>query len=202
MLDSGLDSHSAGLCWSHEIGDLIDVYGYIRDEYDRNSMLWALKKTMLFAYYDHIIKNDDNLRRFIGCDYNSFDLTHFRNWNNFEYIFDITHCVGEPELYRSIVRILDKRTKQEVWTIGVYLEWVDECTIKYIKRNKRDFSGPIVCPICGKYTFETNGDDTMCPVCLWWNDIVQNNNLGYKGGENRMNQNEYRANYLAGKPVK
>ena len=59
-----------------------------------------------------------------------------------------------------------------------------------------------VCPICGKHTFESNNTDEQCPVCLWWNDIVQNNEPDYEGGENRMSQNEYRENWLAGKPVR
>lgn len=49
-----------------------------------------------------------------------------------------------------------------------------------------------VCPVCGKHTFKTNNDDTQCPVCFWWNDIVQNCDPDYDGGENSLSLNQYR----------
>ena len=44
--------------------------------------------------------------------------------------------------------------------------------------------------------------DTKCPVCFWWNDIVQNLDPNFEGGENEMSLNEYRKNWLEGKPVR
>ncbi len=58
------------------------------------------------------------------------------------------------------------------------------------------------CPVCGKHTFENNNTDTKCPVCFWWNDIVQNLDPNFEGGENEMSLNEYRKNWLEGKPVR
>ena len=58
------------------------------------------------------------------------------------------------------------------------------------------------CPVCGKHTFKNNDDDTKCPVCFWWNDIVQNTDPNFEGGANEMSLNEYRKNWLNGKPAK
>lgn len=199
LLDHGLSAKSTSVFWNHEIGDLIDVYyDDIHEEFMYNRCMWTIKKLMLLASYDHILKNDEQLRRFIGYDYNSYDIKHFRNWDDFEYIFDTTHCNGTPQLDRSIVRIHEKKTKREVWVFGVYLDWMDNCTVRYVRRNKRDLDSPFVCPICGKHTFKKNGDVSKCPVCLWQNDIVQNCEPSYKNGANKMSQNKYRKNYLAG----
>lgn len=31
-----------------------------------------------------------------------------------------------------------------------------------------------ICPAFGKHTFANNNTDEKCPVCHWWNEIVQN----------------------------
>lgn len=58
------------------------------------------------------------------------------------------------------------------------------------------------CHVCGKHTFANNNTDEKCPVCYWWNDILQNTYPDYDGGENEMSLNEYRRNWLEGKPCK
>ncbi len=63
-------------------------------------------------------------------------------------------------------------------------------------------SKQVRCPICEKHTFEDEGDFAICPVCSWENDNVQYHDPDYDGGANEMSQNEYRKNWLAGKPVR
>ena len=71
------------------------------------------------ASYDHILSNDKELKDFLCCDYNNYDIHNFRDWDRFEYYYDTSNCDRHPELYDSIVHIFDKETGEEVWTIGV-----------------------------------------------------------------------------------
>lgn len=48
------------------------------------------------------------------------------------------------------------------------------------------------CPVCGQHTFKSNNTDERCPVCKWWNDIVENENPEYGGGQNGICLNDYR----------
>ena len=46
------------------------------------------------------------LKDFLCCDHNNYDIHNFRNWNNFDYYFDTSYCERYPELctkgaYRS-----------------------------------------------------------------------------------------------------
>lgn len=63
--------------------------------------------------------NDKELKDFLCCDYNNYDIHNFRNWDNFEYYFDTSHCEKSPELYKLIIHIYEKVSGEEVWTIGV-----------------------------------------------------------------------------------
>ena len=74
---------------------------------------------LLGASYEHIINNDEHLREFICFKDNTYDIHKFRNWNDFEYYFDTSHCSRKPELYGAIVHISDKKTGEKVWKIGV-----------------------------------------------------------------------------------
>lgn len=53
----------------------------------------------------------------------------------------------------------------------------------------------IECPVCGKYSFEEDGDYDICPVCEWENDGLQLEKPDYAGGANRLSLNEYRKEY-------
>lgn len=46
----------------------------------------------------------------------------FRNWNDFYYEFDTSHCTREPEFYQSVVRIFEAESKKEIWKIGICLK--------------------------------------------------------------------------------
>ena len=74
---------------------------------------------LLGASYDHILENDSYLKDFLCCDYNTYDIHNFRNWDKFDYFYDTSHCEKHPQLYGSIVHISDKETGKTVWTIGV-----------------------------------------------------------------------------------
>ena len=73
------------------------------------------------ASYDHVLNNDEDLRRFIDYSNNNYDLHKFRKWNDIYYVFDTSHCEKTPELYRSIVKIYEAKSDQEVWRFGVCL---------------------------------------------------------------------------------
>ena len=74
---------------------------------------------LLGASYDHILSNDSDLRYFVCCSHNTNDIHMFRDWDDFEYHFDTSHCKKWPELLGSIIHIYSKKTGEEVWRIGV-----------------------------------------------------------------------------------
>lgn len=123
LLDNGLDVDSAGEFIDHSISDQLNV-----DQDDPNDpqyvdwFVWTFKMIMLIASYDHIIDNDANLRRFIECSNNNYDLHKFREWDNYRYEFDTSRCLSFPELYKSVIRIYEIGTNQEVWRIGIGLK--------------------------------------------------------------------------------
>ena len=56
-----------------------------------------------------------------------------------------------------------------------------------------------VCPVCGKTEYLV--EDTMCKVCGWFNDPVQNDDPDWEGGENMMSLNQAREAYSKGLPI-
>lgn len=63
--------------------------------------------------------------------------------------------------------------------LGQYLYW-DRC----------------ICPICGKTVLLMEG--SVCQVCKWFNDPLQNENPGYDYGLNKMSLNQAREVYSKG----
>ncbi len=127
LLDAGLDADSFAEFWGHSTFDLInlgfDDYNDLSGDFAIDWCTWTMKMIMLGASYDHILSEDEDLQKFIGCGYNNFDLHRFRDWDAFEYTFDTSHCSnGFPEFYHSVVHISEKETGQEVWKIGVCLK--------------------------------------------------------------------------------
>ena len=121
LLDRGLSVDSFGEFWGHAIGDLIQIEcgDPVGDKFWNYTCVWTLKMLMLAASYDYIFEADEDLRKFICCDYNSYDVHNFRDWDRYEYSFDTSHCDKYKELYKSIVSITDKRSGEVVWKIGV-----------------------------------------------------------------------------------
>ena len=124
LLDKGLSADAAGKMWGHTTFDLINIEcgDPNHDEYWNRECTWTMKTMMLCASYDHILHHDEELRDFIGCSYNDYDLHKFRKWNDFYYQFDTSLCEGHPEFYKSVIRIFEKESKKEVWKIGVWLK--------------------------------------------------------------------------------
>ena len=61
------------------------------------------------------------------------------------------------------------------------------------KNDSNELGYGILCPVCGKYTFEFDFD--ICPICDWESDPIQNINHDYAGGANNMSVNEARKAY-------
>ena len=54
-----------------------------------------------------------------------------------------------------------------------------------------------VCPICGKYKFNKNGNYDICKHCGWENDNVMNDDPTFSGGANDLCLNDYKSRYEA-----
>ena len=121
LLDHGLSAEDFAEFWDHSMTDFfhIECGDPENDEFWNYECTWTFKMLLLGASYDHILKNDEGLQSFICCDYNSYDIHNFRDWNKYEYHFDTSHCERRPELYKSIIHIYEKDTNEEVWKIGV-----------------------------------------------------------------------------------
>lgn len=123
LLDNGLDANAAGEFWNHSISDQINVHQENPNDPNYNYwFIWTMKMIMLIASYDHILNNDEYLRELIGCSYNNYDIHRFKHWNDYYYEFDTSRCVKFPELYKSVVKIFETKSKKEVWKIGICLK--------------------------------------------------------------------------------
>lgn len=121
LLDHGLSADSFAEFWDHSMTDFFDICcgDPQNDEFWNYECIWTFKMLLLGASYDHILEKDEELREFICCDFNTYDVHNFRNWDKYEYFFDTSHCNKKPELYKSIIHIYEKDTGAEVWKIGV-----------------------------------------------------------------------------------
>lgn len=121
LLDKGLSASSFAEFWDHSMTDFfhIECGDPENDEFWNKECIWTIKMLLLGAAYDHIYNDDDGIGEFICSSYNTNDVHIFRNWNDFEYHFDTSHCDRHPELYGSIIHIYSKKTGNEVWKIGV-----------------------------------------------------------------------------------
>ena len=121
LLDHGLGANDAGECWGHAIFDLVNVDGALSDPYDYEMYSDYIRKLMLIASYPHVLNADEDLRKEIWYDYNQYDLMRFRNWGDFSFVVDTSHCERRPEVYKSIVTIIEKSSGKAVWKFGVCL---------------------------------------------------------------------------------
>ena len=124
FLDYGCSSESFDMFWSTAMGDLIDVAcgDPVEDDFWNKACVLSLKATMLAASYDHILNNCEHLKKFVGYSYNDYDIHKFKNWNDFTYEFDTSHCKRRPELFQSVITIYENESKKAVWKFGVYLD--------------------------------------------------------------------------------
>lgn len=122
LLDHGLNADDAGECWGHAIFDFVNVDGRLSDSYEYEMYYDYIRKLMLIASYPHILNADEDLRNEIWYDYNNYDLTRFRKWEDFEFEVDTSHCERFPEVYKSVVTIIEKSGRKPVWKFGVCLK--------------------------------------------------------------------------------
>lgn len=123
ILDYGVKAQDVCELWDGESDDQINVCrdDPNADEFHERFCCWA-KMLMLIASYDYVLDNDEGLRKYICYNYNAYDVHKFREWNNYYYEFDTSRCECHPELYRSVIRIYEKQTNEQVWKIGVRLK--------------------------------------------------------------------------------
>lgn len=121
LLDHGLSADSFAQFRDHSTTDFfqIECGDPENDAFWNGQCVWTFRMLLLGASYDHVLDADEELREFICCSCNRNDVRIFRNWDDFEYHFDTSHCSSYPELYGSIIHIFSKKTGKEVWTIGV-----------------------------------------------------------------------------------
>lgn len=121
LLDKKLSVEGFAEFWDHAVSNLfvIECGDPEKDEFWNYTCTWTFKMLLLGASYDYILSADEGLQNFICCDYNTYDIHKFQNWNKFKYHFDTSRCEKHPELYKSILRIYDKETGVEVWKIGI-----------------------------------------------------------------------------------
>ena len=123
LLDHGLKAEDASECWGHAVDDFVNIQGDLSDPWVYQEYEDYIRKIMLIASYPHIVNEDECLRREIWYDYNSYELEKFRNWNDYRYEIDTSHCNRYPripkDVYRSIVTIIEKETDKPVWKFGV-----------------------------------------------------------------------------------
>jgi len=121
LLDCGLSPESFAEFWNHSMIDFFycGCGDPQHDKFWNHSCIWTFKMLLLGASYDYILENDKELREFICCNVNTYDIHNFRNWNDYEYYFDTAYCKRHPELYGSIIHIYEKATGNEIWKIGV-----------------------------------------------------------------------------------
>ena len=121
LLDHGLSAEGFARFWDHSMSDFFHVAcgDPQNDDFWNYECVWAFKMLLLGASYDHVLNADEGLREFICCDHNKYDVHNFRDWDNFDYFFDTSHCDRIPELYGSVIHIYEKDSGTEVWRIGV-----------------------------------------------------------------------------------
>ena len=122
LLDHGLNAEDAGKCWNHAICDLVDMDGRLTDDLCYEFFYDYIQKLMLIASYPHVLEADESLRNEIWYSANDYDLKKFREWQNYEYAVDTSHCENGPDVYKSIVTIIEKSTRNSVWRFGVCLK--------------------------------------------------------------------------------
>ncbi len=123
MLDNGLNFENAGQCWGHAIFDLVNLGCDLSNDIEKEFYYDYIRKLMLIASYPHILDNDEDLREEIwyGYEFNNYDLLKFRKWNDFEFDIDTSRCERHPEVYKSVVTIIEKNSRKPVWKFGVCL---------------------------------------------------------------------------------
>lgn len=56
----------------------------------------------------------------------------------------------------------------------------------------------LICPVCRKFYFDEPNCFDFCPVCGWFDDLIQRENPDYEGGCNHRSQNQHREQWKNG----
>ena len=123
LLDNGLRAEDAAWCWEQEVSSFTDIWGKLEDLGALELYYDYIRKLMLIASYPHDLNADEELRKEIWYDYNcnGYDVMRFRNWNDYLFEVDTSHCERGPEVYKSVVTIHEKNSGKPVWKFGVCL---------------------------------------------------------------------------------
>ena len=127
LLDYGLDADSARECWDHILFDYYNCWGDLEDEFCYEMLYDAIRKIMLIASYPHVLQNDNALQKVIWLECNNYDLNAFRNWNDYSFDIDSSYWIEAPQVYKSIVTIIEKATGKKVWKFGFGIEPGADC---------------------------------------------------------------------------
>lgn len=121
LLDNGLSADSFLEFWDHSMLDYFYLDMWTSDEYElyKEESIWLFKMFLLGASYERILDSSDLFRIDTCCFCNTNDVHMFRDWNDFEYEFDVSHCKRSYDLNGGIIHIYSKKTKEEVWTVGI-----------------------------------------------------------------------------------
>ena len=138
LLDHGLKAEDVAECWHHFMGDSVDVSGDLSQKGYYDFLYGDIRKLMMFASYPHVISEDEHLRREVWYDYNQYDLTKFRHWDDFDFEVDTSLCTPHPEVYRSVVTIMEKDSGKKVWRFGVCLNPEDHPELWLVKPGKKE----------------------------------------------------------------
>ena len=123
LLDYGLGVDAASECWNHILFDYYNCWGYLENALCYEMLYDSIRKIMLIASYPHILQNDEALQKVIWSECNTYDPESFRNRNDFSFDIDSSYWGEEtPQVYKSIVTIVEKKTRKKVWKFGFGLE--------------------------------------------------------------------------------
>ena len=131
FLDNGLKAEALEDYINHFYTTTAMVGGYykendsdeIKQHFDK-LLSYGLKMVMLSASYPHILNESEYLRSCIEMNDtnkdNNYDLTKFRDYNNYKYELDTSTCDHLPYgLRNATVRIKDKQDKSIVWVLHI-----------------------------------------------------------------------------------
>ena len=123
LLDYGLDADSASKCWGHILSDYYHVWGKLEDEFCYEMLYEAIRKIMLIASYPHVLQNDKDLQEVIWLKHNTYPTEAFRDYDAFSFEIDSGNWGEEtPQVYKSVVTIIEKKTGEKVWKFGFGLQ--------------------------------------------------------------------------------
>ena len=119
FLKHGISAESVNQCIGHSVDDLLLVNVDVFDsEAAPGESDWfddTVKKLMLVCSYPEIIEKLDWVRDLMDFDHNHYDVTKFRDYNNYSLSLDFSKCEKFPQPNGSIVTIIEKATQKTVW---------------------------------------------------------------------------------------